>query len=65
LILKQTDVAPSNLHLEIVETIAIRDAEMAGGVLSEMKALGVQLSVDDFGTGYSSLGRLQRFPSIP
>jgi EAL domain-containing protein (putative c-di-GMP-specific phosphodiesterase class I) len=62
LILKETDVAPSNLHLEIVETIAMRDAEMAGGVLSEMKALGVQLSVDDFGTGYSSLSRLQRLP---
>jgi PAS domain S-box-containing protein len=62
LILKQTDVAPSNLHLEIVETIAMRDAEMAGGVLSELKALGVRLSVDDFGTGYSSLSRLQRLP---
>jgi PAS domain S-box-containing protein len=61
-ILKQTDVAPSHLHLEIVETIAMRDAEMAGGVLSELKALGVRLSVDDFGTGYSSLSRLQRLP---
>lgn len=62
LILKQTNVAPSNLHLEIVETIAMRDAELAGGVLSELKALGVRLSVDDFGTGYSSLSRLQRLP---
>ena len=62
LILKQTEMAPSNLQLEIVETIAMRDAEMAGGVLTELKALGVRLSVDDFGTGYSSLSRLQRLP---
>jgi len=62
LILEQTNVAPSTIQLEIVETIAMRDAEMAGGVLSELKALGVRLSVDDFGTGYSSLSRLQRLP---
>ena len=31
-------------------------------MLSELKVLGVRLSVDDFGTGYSSLSRLQQFP---
>ena len=31
-------------------------------MLSELKSLGVRLSVDDFGTGYSSLSRLQQFP---
>ena len=31
-------------------------------MLSELKRLGLQLSVDDFGTGYSSLSYLQRFP---
>jgi EAL domain-containing protein (putative c-di-GMP-specific phosphodiesterase class I) len=30
--------------------------------LSELKSLGVSLTVDDFGTGYSSLAYLKRFP---
>ena len=60
--LKQTGVDPSNVQLEITETIAMGDPEKAASVFSELKALGVRLSVDDFGTGYSSLSRLQQFP---
>ena len=60
--LRQTGVPPSCLQLEIMETIAMGDAEKAGAVLAQLKALGVRLSIDDFGTGYSSLSRLQRFP---
>ncbi len=60
--LQQTGVDPNNLQLEITETIAMGDPEKAASVLSELKALGVRLSVDDFGTGYSSLSRLQEFP---
>jgi PAS domain S-box-containing protein len=60
--LRQTGVPPSRLQLEIMETIAMGDAEKAGAVLAQLKALGVRLSIDDFGTGYSSLSRLQRFP---
>jgi PAS domain S-box-containing protein len=61
-ILKSTGIEPNNLQLEITETIAMGDPEKATSVLSELKALGVRLSVDDFGTGYSSLSRLQQFP---
>jgi EAL domain-containing protein (putative c-di-GMP-specific phosphodiesterase class I) len=60
--LKQTGIDPGNVQLEITETIAMGDPEKAASVFSELKALGVRLSVDDFGTGYSSLSRLQRFP---
>jgi EAL domain-containing protein (putative c-di-GMP-specific phosphodiesterase class I) len=61
-IIEQTGVAPRTVQLEIMETIAMGDAERSADVLAELKAIGVRLSIDDFGTGYSSLSRLQRLP---
>jgi len=60
--LEQSGVDPGCLQLEIIETIAMGDAEKSGHVLSQLKALGACLSIDDFGTGYSSLSRLRRIP---
>jgi PAS domain S-box-containing protein len=60
--LELTGVDPSCLQLEIIETIAMGDAEKSGHVLAQLRALGVRLSIDDFGTGYSSLSRLRRIP---
>ena len=60
--LEQTGIDPSCLQFEIIETIAMGDAEKSGHVLAQLKALGVRLSIDDFGTGYSSLSRLRRIP---
>jgi PAS domain S-box-containing protein len=60
--LAQIGFDPSCLQLEIIETIAMGDAEKSGHVLAQLKALGVRLSIDDFGTGYSSLSRLRRIP---
>ena len=63
-VLQETGLDPQCLQLEIMETIAMGDADKAGAVLAELKALGVRLSIDDFGTGYSSLSRLQRYPAL-
>jgi len=60
--LEQTGIDPGCLQFEIIETIAMGDAEKSGHVLAQLKALGVRLSIDDFGTGYSSLSRLRRIP---
>jgi PAS domain S-box-containing protein len=60
--LGQTSLQPSSLQLEIVETVAMGEAQKPQGVLQRAKALGVRLSIDDFGTGYSSLSRLRHFP---
>lgn len=60
--LERIGVDPSCLQLEIIETIAMGDAEKSGHVLAQLKTLGVHLSIDDFGTGYLSLSRLRRIP---
>jgi EAL domain-containing protein (putative c-di-GMP-specific phosphodiesterase class I) len=57
-----TKIDPSNLELELTETVLMQDADSAMESLHALKAIGVQLAVDDFGTGYSSFSYLRRFP---
>jgi len=60
-ILRETELDPSYLELEITETMMM-DVEYATSALAKFKELGVRISVDDFGTGYSSLNYLKSLP---
>ena len=60
--LDKHNVVPDHLEFELTESTVMGDAEHSVEVLSQLKTLGIGISVDDFGTGYSSLAYLRRFP---
>ena len=62
LLSRYPDVAPNQLVLEILETIAIADLDRVAEVLHRCRQQGMTIALDDFGTGYSSLSRLRQLP---
>jgi diguanylate cyclase (GGDEF)-like protein len=61
-ILAETGLSPAALEVEITESIAIKDLDLAIGILESLREIGVKISLDDFGTGYSSLATLKHLP---
>ena len=61
-ILHETGFPRHCLDLEITEGALVSNMEQCCDLLSELRTMGVTVSVDDFGTGYSSLSYLRKFP---
>jgi diguanylate cyclase (GGDEF)-like protein len=61
-IIRDSEIDPSSLELEITESTVMAKGDCVVDVLRRLKAIGVQIAIDDFGTGYSSLAYLKRFP---
>ncbi len=60
-VLRETQLAPEYLELELTESLLLSNADVMFAVLDELKDLGLKLAIDDFGTGYSSLSYLRQF----
>lgn len=60
--LDESGLAPSQLMLELTESVIMENPREIAKLLESIQAMGVRISVDDFGTGYSSLSSLKRFP---
>ena len=61
-ILKENNLDPGFLELEISENSVFQNMKNAITTLSKLKAMGLKLAIDDFGTGYASLNYLANFP---
>lgn len=59
-LINELSLAPSQIMIEITESVTIgKEAELKG-VLDDYRSIGVKVAIDDFGTGYSSLAYLSK-----
>jgi len=58
-LLTRFELPPQYLVVEITETTIVSDFERSQEVISELRDIGVLVSIDDFGAGFTSLTYLQ------
>jgi EAL domain-containing protein (putative c-di-GMP-specific phosphodiesterase class I) len=55
-------IDPSNLELELTESVLMEATQRHSNTLENLRQLGTKIAIDDFGTGYSSLKYLTQYP---
>jgi EAL domain-containing protein (putative c-di-GMP-specific phosphodiesterase class I) len=61
-LIRENNLAPSMITLELTETAALQDPAIALDILARLRVKDINLCLDDFGTGASSLTHLYRMP---
>ncbi len=61
-LLQHHGLAPTDITLEMTESVMLSPQPRVLDNIAAMQAAGLALSLDDFGTGYSSLSHLHRLP---
>ncbi|MBE9121533.1 EAL domain-containing protein [Tychonema sp. LEGE 07199] len=60
-ILRETNLDPKCLELELTEGLILQDETAAAGAFQVWRDMGIRIAIDDFGIGYSSLSYPKRF----
>jgi EAL domain-containing protein (putative c-di-GMP-specific phosphodiesterase class I)/CHASE2 domain-containing sensor protein len=63
ILLERHGLDPKHLTLELTETAAIAGSGEALDMLTQLRELGINISIDDYGTGLSTLDYLKRIPA--
>jgi diguanylate cyclase len=61
-VLKEFALPPAAIELEITETAALANLEIARTLLGKLTTIGVNVAIDDFGLGYASFNYLRMLP---
>ncbi len=61
-IARKYDINPSELEIEITESVFLRDNNELVAVVDKLHQYGFTVSIDDFGSGYSALNMLKDIP---
>ena len=61
-ILRETNLDPKCLELELTEGLILQEETAANQAFTVWRDMGIRIAIDDFGTGYSSLSYPKRFP---
>ncbi|MDD6203347.1 MAG: EAL domain-containing protein [Lachnospiraceae bacterium] len=61
-LLRKYQISPEWLEFELTETVFTDKVEDTIELMTQLRELGVKISMDDFGSGYSSLNVLTKLP---
>lgn len=62
-IISETGIDPSNVAIEITESMVMKESDEVLGNLHALRQLGISVFIDDFGKGYSSMTYLRHLPA--
>lgn len=61
-VIRETDIDPKHLVLEITENVVMESSYLLEKTIDTIHLLGAKIALDDFGTGYASLTYLRQLP---
>lgn len=61
-LLREQEVPPSQITLDVTDTINAQDRELIQDVFTRLRVMGVGIALDNFGNGLSPLSEIYRMP---